>query len=199
MLLDVVIGLVVIATASITNEDAATMSTWSCVTLTNITLASGVWWTQHNCTGVVPGPKPNDVGPMLINIAHANLGKGTSGAPVVRPAVARTPLGLAKLHDLAINASSENRGFTPLAGINGGYFFEVGMACTDCPCTCTAKSALNVHVYAHMHSYTHASHPLPRLSFSHISIRNASVISNTRTHTHTHTHTHMHAHNHTCR
>jgi hypothetical protein len=103
------------------------VSTWSCVTLVNTTLAPGVWWTKHNCTGHVPGPAPDNVGPMLINIAHANLAKGaTNGAaPVVRPAVARTPLGLAKLHDLAVNASSENPGFIPLAGVNGGYFFEV--------------------------------------------------------------------------
>ncbi len=63
-----------------------------------------------------------DVGPIVVNTVHAVI-SNRSGSPRLRPAIARTTLGLAKLHELA--ATAEEAGFVPLAGVNGGYFFEV--------------------------------------------------------------------------
>lgn len=96
-------------------------STWHCVTLSNVTLSRDVWWTKKNCTGEVEAPLGKTyVGPVVVNIAHALLSESAQ-SPLIRPAVAKTTLGLAKLHELALNASSEGEeGFVPLAGVNGG-------------------------------------------------------------------------------
>lgn len=102
--------------------------TWSCVLLSNMTLAEGVWWTKQNCTGTVPEALDPHVGPIIVNIGHAALSTTSASVanpPMIRPGVARTPLGLAKLHDIAANTSVEVPGFKPLIGVNGGYFFEV--------------------------------------------------------------------------
>jgi hypothetical protein len=98
------------------------------VLLSNMTLAEGVWWTKQNCTGTVPEALDPHVGPIIVNIGHAALSTTSASVanpPMIRPGVARTPLGLAKLHDIAANTSVEVPGFKPLIGVNGGYFFEV--------------------------------------------------------------------------
>ena len=100
----------------------AKASTWNCSVLSNLTLAPAVWWTKHNCTGYVPGsigPLAH-VGPVVVNIVHAMLSDGAD-SPLLRPAVARTTLGLARLHELALNVTVEAPGFLPLAGVNGGW------------------------------------------------------------------------------
>lgn len=97
-------------------------SQWSCSTISNTSLAINVFWTQHNCTGTITSPSKSRVGPIIVNIVHSLL-SNSSSSPKLRPTVARTPLGLAKLHELAATASTPN--FKPLAGVNGGFFFEV--------------------------------------------------------------------------
>ena len=102
------------------------MSTWHCNLVTNTSLAQSVSWTKLNCTGDVhrepPFPGYLRVGPVIVNIASAELSQAAS-SPKLRPAIARTALGLAPLHELA--ATAETPEFKPLAGVNGGYFFEV--------------------------------------------------------------------------
>lgn len=112
------------ATAAVGALSAEPPSTWNCPLLQNTSLAPGAWWTTLNCTGRVPrldGLGFATVGPVLVNLAHAV--QKQKGPLRLRPAVATTALGLAKLHELA--ASVARPDFTPLAGVNGGYFFEV--------------------------------------------------------------------------
>jgi hypothetical protein len=100
-------------------------STWNCSALSNTTLVpSGlVWWTQQSCTGVVSGVfGKKEIGPIVVNTVHAVINNRTD-SPRLRPAIAQSTLGLARLHELAVTA--EAAGFMPLAGVNGGYFFEV--------------------------------------------------------------------------
>jgi hypothetical protein len=102
------------------------VSTWHCNLVSNTSLAQSVSWTKLNCTGDVhrepPFPGSLRVGPVIVNIASAELSQAPS-SPKLRPAIARTALGLAPLHELA--ATAETPEFKPLAGVNGGYFFEV--------------------------------------------------------------------------
>ena len=112
---------------------AALTSTWNCTSISNTSLAPNVSWTKLNCTGDVnreqPWPGAQRIGPIVINIAIALLSPDRS-SPVLRPVVARSASGLAPLHELAATAaaSSSDDSFRPLAGVNGGYFFEVNRA-----------------------------------------------------------------------
>ena len=123
--------LVVIVFSASATEFAAsaaenTIGNWSCEPLTNVTLAPRVFWVQQNCTGIVRRAAPfwgeTNVGPVIVNMVSALL-SADKDSPRLRPEIARTSLGLAKLHDLAATAAQPD--FAPLAGVNGGYFFEV--------------------------------------------------------------------------
>lgn len=102
--------------------DASQDSVWHCLTLSNTSLAPSVFWLKQNCTGIISSPSIARIGPIIVNIVVASMSNTTS-SPLLRPAVATTSLGLAKLHELAANASTPS--FKPLAGVNGGFFFEV--------------------------------------------------------------------------
>lgn len=97
-------------------------SEWNCIILLNNTLAPNVVWTKYNCTGHITTPSISRVGPIIVNLVQAAL-SNSSDSPLLRPAVAQTPLGLAKLHELADTAAALD--FKPLVGVNGGFFFEV--------------------------------------------------------------------------
>ena len=122
-------------------------STWECSTLANESVVpagaavpgSGphaqfpVRWSKLNCSGTIHSLPKQQLGPLIVNVAAADIGGRSGGVNhlvalpqiVIRPAVAHTTLGLAKLHELAATAAQDAPGFTPLAGVNGGYFFEV--------------------------------------------------------------------------
>jgi len=99
--------------------------TWNCKELSKTVLGPNVTWTKLNCSGVVQRhwlPGVTHIGPIIVNIASALLSPDAA-SPKLRPQIAMTEIGLAKLHQLAGNASTPD--FTPVAGVNGGYFFEV--------------------------------------------------------------------------
>jgi len=102
---------------------------WTCTVLSSKTLAPNVQWVKRNCTGVVnrakPFPGASHIGPVIVNVASALLSPHPD-SPKLRPQIALTSMGLAKLHELAANATQGGpAGFRPVAGVNGGYFFEV--------------------------------------------------------------------------
>ena len=94
------------ATAAVGALSAEPPSTWNCPVLQNTSLVPGAWWTTLNCTGRVPRLDRlgfATVGPVLVNLAHAVM--TPSGPLRLRPAVATTALGLAKLHELAASVA----------------------------------------------------------------------------------------------
>ena len=97
-------------------------STWECTEQKNGTFpsAASARWTELNCTGVVKNYVGQNiaVGPIVVHVATA-LVTGDANSLVLRPVVAETPLGLAKLHEMA-NQSEVSKDFIPLVGVNGG-------------------------------------------------------------------------------
>ena len=99
-----VAALALLLTAPLTSAAPPT-SEWSCSTVSNTTLGHNVFWVKHNCTGTVSTPTKSRVGPIIVNIVHALL-SDDAASPQLRPAVGHTPLGLAKLHELAATATA---------------------------------------------------------------------------------------------
>lgn len=95
------------------------VSTWSCFATENKTVVPSVdnttyavQWTRVNCTGATP---VGEVGPMVFNIIHADLG---SPRLYFTPMTANTSDQLAPLNNIAAQDAKI------IAGINGGYFYR---------------------------------------------------------------------------
>ena len=106
---------------------AAPTSTWNCTLLSNMTIgtaAHNVVWTRKNCTGHTGGLVPH-VGPIVVNVIDADI--RPAGPIRATAAISQSAVGLGTLTEMSkdLNASET---FTPLAGVNGGYFWRVDEA-----------------------------------------------------------------------
>jgi hypothetical protein len=87
------------------------------------TLAPGATWTRYNCTATnvpyLPLLPATSLGPIVVNVVEAQL-----AAPGLRlvPITAADNGGLATVDAIAAKSAY---GANVLAGINGGYFWEI--------------------------------------------------------------------------
>jgi hypothetical protein len=110
---------------------AAATCTWDCVTLSNKTVGvsnptqTPVVWTRQNCTCLPKGPLAKTVGPIIVNIAEADISPGSKWRG--RAGVSDGGKSLATLSAIAAGFQRLENGstpFSPLVGINGGYFWR---------------------------------------------------------------------------
>ena len=108
----------------------------SCATLVQKTLAPGATWTQYNCTAenvpYLPILPATSLGPIVVNVVETLL--ATPGLRLV-PITAANNGGLGTVDAIAAKSAY---GANVLAGINGGYFWEInnGAKWFDNVCMC---------------------------------------------------------------